>query len=150
MKIVPSVWGSLTHFSNELIAEFRNRYPDFQIEYIDWESHANIHELPDTDLVGPTAITITELSPQMLEVSFAIAVSTYADDKNLFRMRDYLAETFELVRPNKQLRIYDSATAAALGYLVLTDGTFLAPMSRAETRPWQYVQATGLLEPVLT
>lgn len=150
MKIIPSVWGSIVNFSNAIVADMRIRYPDTKIEFIDWEAHANIHELPDTDLIGPTAITITEMSEQVLEVSFAIAVSSYETDKNLFRMRAYLAEAFERMRAGKQLMIYDSETAAKLGYLVITPGTIMAPMSRAETRPWQFVQASGLLEPTLT
>lgn len=149
MKIIPSIWGSIVNHCNTLIDDARIRYPDIPIEFIDWESHANIHELPNTDLIGPTAITVTELSSQMFEVNFAIAVSSYESDKNLFRMRDYLSEAFESLRPNKQIGVYDSASAQKVGYLIFTDGTFMSPMSRAETRPWQFVQANGLLEPGL-
>lgn len=150
MKILPSVWASLVNFSRGIIAEEKAKYPQVPIEFIDWEAHANIHELPDTDLIGPTALTITEHSPQMFEVNFSIAVSSYETDKNLFRLRDYLSTAFEKLRPLEQIKIYDSATAQEVGYLIMANGTFMAPMSRAETRPWQYVQATGLLEPSMT
>ena len=150
MKIYPSVWGSITRFSNMLITDLRTINADGDLSFIDWESHANINELPDKDLLGPTAMTITENSSQMFEINFAIAVSTYSSDKNLFRMRSYLAEAFERMRTQKQLKVYDSQTAAALGYMVFIDGTMIAPMSRADVRPWQYVQATALLEPLLT
>lgn len=150
MKIIPSVWGSIVNFTNTLIADMRVLHEGVSIEFIDWESHANIHELPDTDLIGPTAITVTEVSPQIVEVGFAIAVSSYSTDKNLFRMRSYVSEAFERTRAGKQIKVYDSDTAQPLGYIQLVDGTLLAPMSRAETRPWQYVQATGFLEPSLT
>lgn len=150
MKIVPSVWGSVVNFCNVLIGDMRIAYPEEKIEFIDWEAHANIHELPDTDLIGPTALTITELSPQMFEVNFSIAVSSYETDTNLFRMRAYLAEAFERLRPTKTVPIFNSETAQKLGYMIITDGSMLAPMSRAETRPFQYVQVTGLIEPVLT
>ena len=150
MKIYPSVWGSIVRFSNQLIADFKSVDDTGKLDFIDWESHANIHELPDTDLLGPTALTITEFSPQMFEVNFSIAVSTYSTDKNLFRMRSYLGEVFERMRPQKQINVYDSVTAAKLGYMIFTEGTIIAPMSRAETRPWQYIQGSALLEPVLT
>lgn len=150
MDIYPSVWGSIINFSNILIAELKSVHPEGELELIDWESHANIMELPNNDLLGPTALTITEHSAQILEVNFSIAMSTYSTDSNLFRHRDYLSKTFELLRPGKQLKIYDSVTALPQGYMIFTDGTLLAPMSRAETRPWQYVQASALLEPVLT
>lgn len=150
MQIVPSVWGSLIHFSNELINEARQTYGDIELQSIDWESHANIHELPDSDLIGPTALNITEDSPQMFEINFSVAVSSWKTDTNLFRMRHYLALAFERMRVGKQIAIYDSETAEKIGYMVMTNGTLLAPMSRAETRPWQYVQGSALLEPVLT
>lgn len=150
MKIFPSVWGSIVNFNQTLIADMRSLHSGVDIQFIDWESHANIHELPDADLIGPTALTITEMSPQFMEVTFAVAVSSFASDKNLFRMRSYMSEAFERMRVGKQIEIYDSESAVKIGYLKLTDGTLVAPMSRAETRPWQYVQATGLLEPTLT
>lgn len=149
MEIMPSVWGSLVAFSRTIIDEGQTVYPDANIEFLDWDAHANIHELPETDLIGPMSLSITELSPQMFEVSFAIAVSSYGEE-NLFRMRHYLSKTFESMRALKQIPIFDSETAIKQGYLILTDGTLLAPMTRAETRPFQYVQASGLLEPVLT
>jgi hypothetical protein len=148
MKIYQSVWGSIVHFANELIADLHNS--EGNLSFIDWETHANIHELPDQDMLGPMAVTITELTPQMFEVTFAIAVSTYATDDNLFRMKAYLGEVFERMRVNKQIRVFDNETAEPMGYMIITDGTLLAPMSRAETRPFQYVQASALLEPLLT
>lgn len=150
MKIFPSVWGSIVNFNQTLIADMRNLHTGVDIQFIDWESHANIHELPDADLIGPTALTITEVSSQIIEVTFAVGISSFASDKNLFRMRSYMSEAFERLRTGKQIKIYDSETAQPLGYLQFTDGTLVAPMSRAETRPWQYVQASGLLEPTLT
>ena len=150
MRIYPSVWGSIVHFSNTLITDLKERRAEGNLSFLDWESHANIHELPDTDLLGPTAFTVLEMSPQMFEITFAIAVSTYSSDKNLFRMRDYLSEAFERMRPNQQIKVFDDRTAQAVGYMIFTDGTMIAPMSRAETRPFQYVQGSALLEPVLT
>lgn len=149
MKIYSSVWGSVVNFANEVIGDMQYRYPDIGIEFIDWESHANILELPTKDLIGPMSLTLMETSPQFFEVSFTIAVSTYSDE-NLFRHRDYVGETFERMRPQKQIKVYDSETAAELGFLIMTEGTLLAPMSRADVRPFQYVQASALLEPTLT
>lgn len=149
MEIFPSVSGSIIKVCQQLITEGIARYPDAPIQFVDWEAHANIQELPDVDALGLTALTITEMSPHFFEVSFAIAVSTYQTDKNLFRLRDYLSKIFELMRPEKQFKIYNSDTAQPLGFLIFTSGTMIAPMSRAEARPWQYVQAVGLLEPAL-
>ncbi len=149
MNIHPSIWGSIVAFCNAAIEEARLLHPEAKIQFIDWEAHANIEELPNCDLIGPTALVVMETSPQMFDVNFAIAVSTYQSDEHLFRHRHYLSMIFEKMRVGKQLPIYDDETAQEFGYLIFTDGTGVMPMTRAVTRPWQYVQVQGLLEPGL-
>ena len=145
--IISSIWGSITKETNALIAAYSLHYPDSSIMFVDWEAHANIEELPDTDLIGPTSLVVMEVSPQMFDVNFAIGVSTYSTDENLFRLRWYVSQIFSRFRPMKQLKIYDSETAEEFGYLICADGTGAMPMTRSTTRPFQYVQVNGLLEP---
>lgn len=149
MNIHASIWGSIVKMCNELIAEFRLENPSANIQFIDWEAHANIEELPDTaqDLIGPTSLVIMETSPEMFDINFAIAVSTYSTDENLFRLRAYISKIFERLRPLKKFIVYDSETAGTIGYVVATNGTGIMPMSRSTNRPFQYVQVAGLLGP---
>lgn len=149
MKVYPSVWGSIVALINSIRQDANLAHPTATLGFIDWESHANIHELPETDLIGPTAITFNEISPQMFEVSFAIAVSTYATDQNLFRLRDHISRIFERLRVNEQVDVRDSDTALKVGYLVITESAVL-PLTRAETRPFQYVQVSARLDPAVT
>lgn len=149
MNLYPSLWGSITALTNEIITEMAAAHPEATIQFVDWEAHANIEELPDVDLIGPTALTFMEITPEMWDVNFSIAASTYKSDENLFRMRHYMSHVFERLRPTRQVQIYDDLTAERFGYLVVTDGTGLMPMTRSTTRPWQYVQVNGLLEPGL-
>lgn len=149
MEIIPSIWGSIVKHTQGLITDLGTQWPTAQIQFVDWESHANIEELPDVDLIGPTALTVMETSPQMYDVNFSIGVSTYKSDENLFRLRSYISRIFESLRPTKQLEIFEAGTTDSAGYLVFQDGTAVLPMSRAVTRPWQYVQVNGLLEPAL-
>ncbi len=150
MHIYPSVWASIVHLCREIISEAKTEYPNIEIDFIDWETHANIPELPDKDLIGPTALTITEDTPQMFEVSFAIAVSSYSSDKNLFRLRAYLSTIFDRLRVGKKIPIFDSETSQSIGYVIMQPGSMVSPMSRAESRPWQFVQVVGLLDPSVT
>lgn len=143
------IWSSLIVFARGMLDELQIRNPEVPIQIIDWEAHGNIHELPDADLIGPTALTLTEQDPQVLSVTFAIAISTYASDRNLFRQRLAVAHAFERMRPMRRLEIWSSDTARPIGTLTFTDGTLISPMSKAEPRPWQYVQAQGYLEPTL-
>jgi hypothetical protein len=76
-------------------------------------------------------------------------VSTYKTDENLFRLRSCISKIYESLRPTKQVEIFENGTINSIGYLVCQDGTAILPMSRALTRPWQYVQVNGLLEPAL-
>jgi hypothetical protein len=145
--LLPNIWASITVFTQGIITELKADYPDVDIQYIDWETHANVSELPNADLIGPTSLTFMEVAPQLIEVNFAIAVSTYGTDQNLFRHRDYIGRIFEKLRPEKQIVYFDAAAATVRGFLVCTDGTMVAPMTRADVRPFQFVQSQALLEP---
>lgn len=147
--IYQDIWGSIVKLSQDLIASVEPDYPDIDIQFIDWEAHANIEELPAADLIGPTSLTVTEHESGLFEASFAIGASSYSTDQNLFRHRDYIARIFELMRPEMKMKLYDAGSASEKGVMVFTNGTLIAPMSRAETRPWQYCQGVALLIPQL-
>lgn len=146
--IYQNLWGSIVAFTNDIIDNRRVAYPDNSIEFIDWEAHANIYELPDTDLIGTTALTFTEEEPEVFSVSFAIGVSTFTDDKNLFRLRDYVGKVFSQLRPELKIAYYDHQTQEQLGWLLLVDGTIVAPMTKADARPLQFIQCHAVLDPV--
>lgn len=148
MNLFPNVWGSVVKFSNDIILDMQPLY-DAPLQFIDWETFASVPELPDVDLIGPTAFTLTESSPQMVEVTFAIAVSTYQSDMNLFRLRDYISQIFERMRPTRKFMIYNASNMQELGELIMTDGTTILPMSRSTNRPFQYVQGSGMLQPLI-
>lgn len=149
MNIHPSIWGSIVVLCNQIIQDAQTAHPEAEVGFVDWEAHANIEELPNMDLIGPTALVLMETSPQMFDVNFAIGVSTYATDENLFRLRHYISMAFEKLRVGKQIPVYDSETATTIGYIKFVDGTGVMPMSRAVTRPWQYVQVQGVLDPAV-
>lgn len=145
--LLKNIWGSITVFTQGIIDELKAAHPQADIQFMDWEAHANVAELPNKDLVGPTTLTFMEVSPQLIEVNFAIAVSTYGTDQNLFRLRDYVGRIFEKLRPEQKLVYFDADTATVKGFMLCTDGTMVAPMTRADVRPFQYVQTQVLLEP---
>jgi len=145
--IISSVWGSVVHMTNRLREQIVLANPDIDVRFIDFEAFANEAELPDSDLIGPTAFALTETEANFFNVSFAIGVSTYTDDKNLFRMRAIIDQVFTRLRPLKSIPVYKAGTLELVGQMTVTDGTTLLPMSRAAARPWQYVQLECLLEP---
>ncbi|BCJ91781.1 hypothetical protein IZ6_25160 [Terrihabitans soli] len=136
--------GSVVKFAQALIEEINSTIPDGAFQFYDWDAHAETQELPNSDLLGPHGLAFVE-SENVIEVTFAIAVSTYGDE-NLFRLRDGLNMAFEKMRPTKTVEYYDAATTSLLNKMVIASGTMLAPVGRATIRPWQFVQATALLE----
>ena len=57
--IYENFWGSIVSFCNDVIDNRKVIYPGVDLEYMDFEAHANIQEMPTSDLIGSTAITFT-------------------------------------------------------------------------------------------
>lgn len=146
--IYENFWGSIVSFCNDVIDDRKLVYTGSDIEYIDWEAHANIHELPEKDMIGSTAVTFTEESPDEFSMSFTIGVSTYGDDPSLFRLRNYVGEVFKRLRPGSKIPFYDAQTATQLGWIYITDNTMVMPMTRADVRPLQFIQCHGVIDPL--
>jgi hypothetical protein len=145
--IQANLWGSVIKLCQGIITDLNGAgiYPVL----LDWDTHANIQELPNSDLFGPSALAYTEAG-KIIEVSFSIAVSSYATDHNMFRHREMIGRAFERVRPENKFDYYDADTAAVIGFAVIQDGTAVAPVSRAEVRPFQFVQVSALIDPSAT
>jgi hypothetical protein len=142
--IYANLWGSIIKLSQELITTVTNAGVGTP-QLLDWEAHANIQELPNADLIGPTTLGFIE-EDKVISVSFAMAASSY-NDVNLFRHRAMMGHIFERLRPEMRIPYYDANTAQVIDHLIITDGTTLAPMSQVEPRPWQLVMVQALLGP---
>ena len=140
-----AVWASLVKFCQDFILKMKAEGISDDLQFIDWETHANWQELPNSDLIGPTSIGVWE-DEKIIHVTFAIAVSSY-NEKNLFRHRRMIARVFDRMRTEKQISFYDLDSLDEAGKIIMIDGTTVPPMSRAEVRPWQFVQGEGLLLP---
>ena len=145
--IYEDLHGSLIAFTNGVIDDRKLAHPGETIEYIDWEAHANIFELPETDLIGTTAVAFTEEEPEVFTGSFSIGVSSFANDKNLFRLRNYVGEVFRRLRPGDKIPFYDRETLANKGWIYITNGTSVLPMTKADVRPLQFIQCSFIFDP---
>lgn len=144
-KVYLNTWSSIVALCNEFIVQFKAEYPQTEIKLIDWES-ANINELPNADLIGPASLFIRDHGEQ-IEVNFAIGVSTYTGDTNLFRHRTMVGAIFDRLIPEMKVDYMESDTVSKTSVLVCTEGTMISPMSKMDTRPWQYVQVSSWLLP---
>ncbi len=145
--VYENAWTSITMLCNEIIADLQARNTGVTIDYFDWDTHATANELPDADLVGPLAIAVVQHSVDLYAVNFSIGVSTYASDHNLFRQRNYIARIYEKMLAQETIPYWDAESVSHVSQLVMTDGSMVAPMAKAELRPWQYVQGEAMLVP---
>lgn len=128
----------------ELAAEFQADGVSAPV-LIDWDEHADIHELPTGDLIGPAGCGVTN-DGSMMEVVMAIGVSTM-DDKGLFKLRKMISRIYDRLSPEQKVTIYNAETALPVSWMVMASDTTVTPMTKAETRPYQFVEARGLIDP---
>ncbi len=147
-KLYENLHSSLTVFAQGIIEDRKLLNPEVPLEFIDWEAHANIHELPDTDLIGLTALTVTEDSAHMFQGSFTLGASSFSSDKNLFRLRNYVGKAFSCMRSECKIPFYDAEACTMVGWLYIVDGTTIMPMTRADARPLQFIQAGFIFEAI--
>lgn len=140
--IALNVWTSIIVLCKQMISECGE-----DVSLIDWETRSDIHELPATNLLGPATIAIEEQSSNMVQVSFAIGVSTF-QDASLFRLRKLIAQVFERLRSQGTITYFDAKTSAPTSWLRIVDGTTMEPMSGAEARSFQFVSASAWLDPM--
>ena len=129
--ILIDAWASFVRY-------LKDAYPDWI--YVDFEDHADLQEIPQVDCMGLCGLgAIADEGTDT--IAFSVGVSSY-NDKNLFRHRTTVADLYERWRRGaSQVPLLDADTAAMKGSLVLTDGLTLAPMSRADIRPFQILTA---------
>jgi hypothetical protein len=133
--IVKNTWGSIVRY-------VKDKAPDWT--FVDFEDHANIHELPEADCVGLSGLGF-QADDGTDRIIFTIAVSTY-NDKNLFRQRKLMDELYEEFRKTgKTITLYDADTLVELGSIVVNSNTVLAPMARAEKRAYQILSVEAQL-----
>lgn len=141
--IADNIRGSIIKFTNGLITDI-NALNSTSFQFVDWDTHANMHEIPQVDLLGPNALA-WRADDTFCEITVAIGVSTI-NDANLFKSWGAISYIFEKLLPKKTIPFYESSTQVVRSYMIVVDGTTVAPMSRAEIRPYQFVQASLLLE----
>lgn len=146
--IVSNVTGSLARFCQDVIEDLHAQGLSQNAQFLNFDFHADVHELPPTDLLGIIGLAIDEDDKEhTVTVGFCV---TCFDDLNGFRHREIMAMLYERLRPEMTLTYYDAATAEELGWMVVIDGTSLLPVGRSEVRPFQFLQVAMKVSPGLT
>lgn len=130
----------------KFIQDFRGTLSETS-EYVDWDAHAQVSELPTENLlIGPAGFGLTEETTGMYEVVFSFGVSTY-NDPNLFILRSVTSKLFGKLKVGQTIPIYDADTAEIISSMVIKTPRGITPVSKAEIRSLQFIELVGLLEP---
>lgn len=126
--------------------DFR-RANDPTATYFDWDAHADISQIPETDVVGPAGIGLAN-EGKITQVVFSIGLATVADE-NLFRLRRMMSALYGQLQPEMTIPVYDTAGARA-SWLVVKAPVTIAPVSKSEIRAVQFISVMALLDPHAT
>lgn len=144
-----NVWTSIAAYINQQIQMIAANgiTPEESMLMFDWEDHANIEEAPAKHLIGPASLALDEISNGIYSATFVIGVGSF-NEEGLFvhrRMVDFL---FKSLKSGTRLSVFDSETEQPYSWLKIVDGTAVAPMTRANTRALQFIQAEALVDPL--
>jgi hypothetical protein len=141
-----NIWGSVVKLCQSMIVDMTT-VGQITPQFIDWEAHANIHELPNIDLLGPAHLAFEEESPHVIRANITIGVSAY-NDANLFRHRRLAGLVFDRCRIGATFPYFKAdETNTKPSFFKVLDGVTIPPMTRSEVRPLTFIQFEALLAP---
>lgn len=142
--VAENIWASLVRWTQDKLIELNSAGVLNNGQYIEWDAHASINDLPSSDLMGLKAFAVME-DENILNISCAIGIATM-NETNLFRLRKAAATIFESLRRDNSISYYDADSGLVINQMVLVDGTHMTPVARADVRSIQFIQFEALLE----
>ncbi|RWP44299.1 MAG: hypothetical protein E5X41_13120 [Mesorhizobium sp.] len=145
-----NVWTSVAAYVNQQIQMIiaNGITPANSLQMFDWEAHANIEEAPALHLIGPASLALEESSSGIYHASFVVGVGSF-NDEGLFVHRKMVDFLFKSLASGTRMSVFDSETEQPYSWMKVIDGTTVAPMSRSNQRSMQFIQAEGLVDPML-
>ncbi|MBN9548145.1 MAG: hypothetical protein J0H31_04480 [Alphaproteobacteria bacterium] len=144
-----NVWTSIAAYVNQQIQMIAANgiAPADMLQMFDWEAHANIEEAPAKHLIGPASLALDEVTDGIYSATFVIGVGSF-NDEGLFVHRRMVDLLFKSLKTGTRMSVFDSQTEQPYSWLKIVDGTAVAPMTKANTRALQFIQAEALVDPL--
>lgn len=118
-------------------------------DYVDWDAHAQIAELPTTPiLIGPAGCGMTE-TKEGQEVVFSFGIGSY-QDTNLVELRRLISKLYGRLTVGTRIPVVDATTGTEMSWMVVRTPRAVTPITKAEVRSLQFVELTALLDPGAT
>lgn len=132
--------ASLIKFCQDQIALASTSGISTDLAFINLDAQANITELPATDLLGLAAFAVdADRGTDVVHVAFGVLMY---QDTNMFRHMALVDQIFRRLTNDTPLDLYRSTDSEKIGWMVTLVGTSVLPVTRAETRALQYLQAS--------
>lgn len=130
--------ASLIRFCRDFAEEMKAK--SINLEVIDFDTAGEPQMWPKSDVIGIGEFTFT-LDDGNIEVEVAIAVST-VEDKNNFRLADIMNHLVNKLIPGMRVKLLNASSGQTRGFLVVTNGTQVAPPFPTKTRTVQPIMVS--------
>lgn len=134
-------WQSVFAAFNELVEEIKKLGISNDIEIMNMDDFADIHEIPMNDFIILRHFYM-DIDGGSVNVMFNIGVSTYADGNN-HRLSKLISYIYGRYMPGKAQTVLDE-NGLEKATITFTDGTLINYMSKSEMRSTQYITVVAL------
>lgn len=134
-------WQSVFAAFQELVKEIRAAGLSDDIEVMNMDDFADIHEIPMNDFIILRHFNM-DINEGVIDVSFNVGVSTYSDGNN-HRLSKIISYIYGRYMPGKAQLILDE-NGLEKATITFTDGTLINYMSKSEMRSTQYITVVAL------
>jgi len=131
MNEYQDIEASLLRFSADLAHELTQFGLEVSAEYVD--AFGSPTEWPETDFIGPAEMRI-DMDEGVIYVTLAIVVST-RQDTNLTKMSKIVNRVMNKLAKDARIVIFDAASGAPRGHLIVQDGTRVGIKLNTDTQP---------------
>lgn len=128
--------SSILRGFNQCVEEIKQLKLSKNLTAGDLDSHAEIRDLPNTDLIMLKGISCYD-DEKLLQFSFMIGVSTINDQHGI-RLSKIMSYVNARYFPGRGLKVIDFE-GNKIGALNIKDGTEISPMSNSEGRMFQFI-----------
>jgi len=134
-------WQSVFAAFNELVEEIKTLGISNDIEIMNMDDFADIHEIPMNDFIILRHFNM-DIDEGTVNVMFNVGVSTYSDGNN-HRLSKLISYIYGRYMPGKAQSVLDR-DGNIKGTITFTDGTLINYMSKSEMRSTQYITVVAL------
>lgn len=139
-KMYYRVRSSLIAALNECLGEIKDCNLSNDIVFFDFDCHADIHEMPQKDVLGLKGFSFYD-DDGVINLSTFIVCSTM-DDLNGIRLSKIIGHVFGRFIGNKAVCVLDEYKNK-IAAITTVSGTEIMPMSKSDARMVQYIDVTA-------